>query len=134
AVLVLGVGIGGNNMLFTILNTHTLRGLPIPSSHRVLWLSTVDNRGRAHALSFADCEAISGAVQHYAGMAAFEAAPMDLAGDGRSAERLDGAYVTPNAFDLIPATPLIGRSFTASDDTPGAAAVAVLTRTAWETR
>ena len=134
AVLVLGVGIGVNNMLFTILNTHTLRGLPIPSSHRVLWLSTVDDRGREHGLSFADFEAISGAVQHYAGMAAFEAAPMDLAGDGRSAERLDGAYVTANAFDLIPATPLIGRSFTASDDTPGAAAVAVLTRTAWETR
>ena len=30
AVLVLGVGIGINNMLFTILNAHTLRGLPIP--------------------------------------------------------------------------------------------------------
>jgi len=50
AVLVLGVGIGVNNMLFTILNTHTLRGLPIPSSHRVLWLSTVDDRGREHGV------------------------------------------------------------------------------------
>ena len=134
AVLVLGVGVGVNNMLFTILNTHTLRGLPIPFSHRVLWLSTVDDHGREHGLSFADYEAISGAVQHYGGIAAFEAAPMDLAGDGRSAERLDGAYVTANTFDIIPATPLIGRSFTASDDKPGAAAVAVLTRTAWETR
>ena len=134
AVLVLGVGIGVNNMLFTILNTHTLRGLPIPSSDRVLWLSTVDDRGREHGLSFADYEVISGAVQHYAGIAAFEAGPRVVAGDGRSAERLDGAYATANAFDLITATPLIGRSFTASDDKPGAAAVAVLTRTAWETR
>jgi predicted permease len=134
AVLVLGVGIGVNNMLFTILNTHTLRGLPIPSSHRVLWLSTVDDRGREQGLSLADYQAISGAVRHYAGIAAFEAGPMVLAGDGRSAERLDGAYVTANAFDLIRAAPLIGRNFTASDDRPGAAAVAVLTRTAWETR
>jgi predicted permease len=134
AVLVLGVGIGVNNMLFTILNTHTLRGLPIPSSHRVLWLSTVDDRGREHGLSFADYQDISGTVQHYSGIAAFEAGPMVLAGDGRKAERLDGAYVTANAFDLIQATPVIGRSFTASDDRPGAAAVAVLTRTAWQTR
>src|SRR5687767_5662764 len=29
ALLVLGVGIGVNNMLFTIVNAHTLRGLPI---------------------------------------------------------------------------------------------------------
>ena len=134
AVLVLGVGIGVNNMLFTILNAHTLRGLPIPSSDRVVWLSTIDDRGREHGLSLTDYEAISGAVQHYAGIAGFEAGPMVLAGDGRSADRLDGAYVTANAFDLIAATPLVGRSFTAPDDTPGAAAVAVLSKTAWETR
>ena len=54
AVLVLGLGIGVNNMLFTILNAHTLRGLPIPRSDRVLFLSTVDDRGRDRGLSFAD--------------------------------------------------------------------------------
>src|SRR6185503_1148266 len=59
AVLVLGIGIGVNNMLFTILNTHTLRGLPIPSSHRVLWLSTVDDRGRDRGVSFADYQDIT---------------------------------------------------------------------------
>jgi putative ABC transport system permease protein len=134
AVLVLGIGIGVNNMLFTILNTHTLRGLPMPASHRVLWLSTVDDRGRERGLSFADYQDIAGGVQHYAGLAAFEGGPMVIAGDGRTADRLDGAYVTANAFDLIEIQPLLGRSFAASDDRPGAAGVAVLTRTAWESR
>ena len=134
AVLVLGVGIGVNNMLFTILNAHTLRGLPIPSSDRVLWLSTLDDRGRERGISFADYQDIAAAVQQYTGIAAFESAPMVVAGDGRAADRLDGAYVTANAFDLIGAAPVSGRGFAASDDAPGAAAVAVLTRTAWETR
>jgi predicted permease len=134
AVLVLGIGIGVNNMLFTILNAHTLRGLPMPSSHRVLWLSTIDDRGRDRGVSFADYQDVITGVQHYAGIAAFESGPMVIAGDGRAADRLDGAYVTANAFDLIDTTPLLGRGFTASDDQPGAAGVAVLTKTAWETR
>jgi macrolide transport system ATP-binding/permease protein len=66
AILVLGIGIGVNNMLFTMLNAHTLRGLPMPASHRVLWLSTVDDRGRERGLSFADYRDIAGGVQHYA--------------------------------------------------------------------
>jgi putative ABC transport system permease protein len=134
AVLVLGIGIGVNNMLFTILNAHTLRGLPMPDSDRVLWLSTVDDHGRERGLSFADYQDIAGGVQHYAGIAAFEGGPMVVAGDERAADRLDGAYVMANAFDLIDIAPLLGRSFTASDDRPGAAGVAVLTRTAWEAR
>jgi hypothetical protein len=36
AVLVLGIGIGVNNMLFTILNAHTIRGLPIEDVEQVL--------------------------------------------------------------------------------------------------
>jgi putative ABC transport system permease protein len=134
AVLVLGAGIGVNNMLFTILNAHTLRGLPIPSSDRVVWLSTIDDRGRDRGVSFADYRDITAGVQHYAGIAAFDAGPMVLAGDGRAAERLDGAYVTANAFDLIGTRPLLGRSLAAADDTPGAPGVGVLSRTAWETR
>ena len=34
ALLVLGLGIGVNNMLFTILNAHTIRGLPIRGVER----------------------------------------------------------------------------------------------------
>ena len=128
AVLVLGIGIGVNNMLFTILNAHTLRGLPMPSSDRVLWLSTIDDRGRDRGVSFADYQDITAGVQHYAGIAAFESGPMVIAGDGRAADRLDGAYVTANAFDLIGTTPLLGRGSAPSDDQPGAAGVAVLTQ------
>ena len=79
AVLVLGLGIGVNNMLFTILNAHTLRGLPIPGSDRVLFISTIDDRGADRGVSFADYRrhrrAACGTI---AAIAAFRAGP-----DGR---------------------------------------------------
>ena len=59
AVLVLGIGIGVNNMLFTILNAHTIRGLPIPQSRRVLFISSVDAKGADRGVSFADFEDIT---------------------------------------------------------------------------
>jgi len=134
AILVLGLGIGVNNMLFTILNTHTLRGLPIPASRRVLFLSTVADRGPERGLSFPDYRDIVLAVRHYRGIAAFRPGPMAIAGDGHAAERLDGAFVTANTFDLIGTQPILGRGLSTSDDEPGAAGVALLGRTVWETR
>jgi predicted permease len=134
AVLVLGLGIGVNNMLFTILNAHTLRGLPIPRSHRVLFLSTVDDRGRDRGLSVGDYEDVAAAARSYQNIAALRPAPIVVAGDGHAAERLDGASVTANGFDVIGVRPLIGRLFTPADDQPGAAGVVLLSESAWTAR
>ena len=54
AVAVLGLGIGVNNMLFTILNAHTIRGLPMPDADRVLYLTTRDDRSPDLGVSFLD--------------------------------------------------------------------------------
>jgi predicted permease len=134
AVLVLAVGIGINNMLFTILNAHTLRGLPISRSDRVLWISTIDDRGAARGLSVAGYRDLAAASERLGRLAAFENASMALAGDGRAADRLEGAFVTPGAFDIIGGRPVLGRPLTESDDVDGAPATVVITKTAWETR
>jgi predicted permease len=134
AVLVLGLGIGVNNMLFTLLNAHTLRGLPIPQSHRVMFLSAVDDRGRDRGLSFGDYEDVAAGARHYQGIAAFRGDPLVVAGDGHAAERLDGASVTANAFDLVGVRPVIGRLFTPADDRQGAAGVVLLSESVWTAR
>ena len=134
AILVLAVGIGINNMLFTILNAHTLRGLPIPHSDRVLWVSTIDDRGSARGLSVPGYRDLAAAARRFERLAAFESAAMVLAGDGRAADRLEGAFVSAGAFDIIDARPILGRSLIESDDVDGAPVVVVITRAAWETR
>jgi putative ABC transport system permease protein len=134
AVVVLAVGIGINNMLFTILNAHTLRGLPIPQSDRVVWISTIDDRGAARGLSVPGYRDLAAADGRFERLAVFENAAMVLAGDGRTADRLDGAFVTAGAFDIIGAQPVLGRSLVEADDVDGAPAVVVITRTTWDTR
>ena len=134
AALVLGLGIGINNMLFTILNAHTIRGLPISDAARVLFISTVNDRGADRGVSFADFKDMQRSARHLAGIAAFRVDPLVVAGDERAPERLDGAYVSANAFALLDIRPLLGRGLLDADDEPGAAPVALLGRTAWETR
>jgi len=56
ALFVLAVGIGVNNMLFTILNAHTLRGLPIPAAHRVAAVANIDGRTQHRGVSYPDFE------------------------------------------------------------------------------
>ena len=58
AVFVLGIGIGVNNMFYTILHAHTLRGLPIAGADRIVYITTFDDRSPDRALSYTDYEAI----------------------------------------------------------------------------
>jgi putative ABC transport system permease protein len=133
AVFVLGIGIGINNMFFTILYAHTLRGLPIAGADRIVHISAADDRTPDRALSFAEFTALSGS-QTLLNVAAFTTTPVTVAGHARAAERLEAVYVSPNAFELIRATALRGRGFTPEDDRPGAAPVAMISAAAWRGR
>ena len=119
AVLVLALGIGVNNMLFTIVNAHTIRGLPIDRVDRVVYVSTFDDRIPDRGLSFPDFEDLRSAAQSV-NLAAFAGAPMVIAEDERAAERLDGAFVSENAFSLLGAEPVLGRTFAQDDARSGA--------------
>ncbi len=134
AVLVLGLGIGVNNMFFTLVYGHTLRGLPIERAERVLYVSTLDTRGGDRGFSYPDFDDLRAAARSFTGVAAFANASMSVGDQGRAPDRFEGTYLSANAFALIGATPVLGRPFTPGDDRPGAAPVAMLSHTAWRAR
>ena len=134
ALFVLGLGIGVNNMLFTILNAHTIRGLPIDQADRVLYVSTVDPQNRPAGMSFPDLRDLRASTQSFSSLAAFVNASVTIGDEGRAPERVNGAYLTANAFDVIGARPLAGRTFLADEDRPGANPVVVLGSVLWHAR
>jgi predicted permease len=134
AVLVLGLGIGINNMLFTILNAHTLRGLPIADAGRVIAITTVDERAADRGASYLDFLDWREGAPSVAEMAAFTNAPVVVSEEHRVAERFDGTFVTVNAFAIVGVRPVLGRDFTPEDGRAGAAPVVLLGTGAWQSR
>ena len=134
AMLVLGIGIGVNNMFFTILNAHTIRGLPIAEGQRVVYISTVDERNRDRGISFPDFIDLQNSTASFSALSAFTTAPAIVAGDGHAADRLTATFLSANAIDLIGVHPLIGRGLIAEDDKPESAAVVMLGSSVWQGR
>jgi predicted permease len=134
AVAVLGLGIGVNNMLFTIVNAHTIRGLPIREAARVVYLTTRDDRTPNLGVSFLDFTDWQAGARSFEALAAFDNEPVVVSGDGRAPDTVAGTFVSANAFALVGTRPMLGRDFTSSDDAPGAAAVIVLGAGLWESR
>jgi putative ABC transport system permease protein len=134
AVLVLGLGIGVNNMLFAILNGHTLRGLPIANAARIVAITTADDRAPDRGVSYLDLADWRNAAHSLAELAAFSNAPMVVSEKHRAPDRFDGAFVSGNAFATIGVQPILGRDFRPEEDRPGAAAAVMLGAGAWRSR
>ncbi len=133
AILVLGLGIGVNNMLCTIIYAHTLRGLPVTRADRVLYISTFDDKAPERALSYPDLVDLQGS-RSFAQVAAFFNAPATVGDEGRAPDRFEGAYVTAGAFELLAIAPVVGRTFLPNEDRIGAIPVVMLGSGAWQSR
>ena len=134
AVLVLGLGIGVNNMLFTILNAHTIRGLPIASGHLLAYISTFDDRNHDRGVSYPEYMDVQDSTGEFLGLAAYTSAPATVSGDGHPAERFAATFVTANAFELVGVAPVLGRGFVAEDDRIESPHVAMLGKGVWQSR
>jgi predicted permease len=135
AILVLGLGIGVNNMMFTIIYAHTLRGLPIPQADRVLMGSFTDERGADTALSWLEYEDIRDQARVSNELAALgPTLPVAVGDPDRAPDRYNATYVTANALETLEIRPFLGRGFTPAEGRVPDSAVALLGTRAWEAR
>jgi putative ABC transport system permease protein len=136
AVLVLGLGIGANTAVFSVIDAVLLRPLPYPRPDRLVLVREV--------LPLFDSGSVS--YPNYLDWCAGQNTLTDLAlarrssfnlSDPRAAtlpERVDGAEMTWNLCRILGVHPLLGRDFTADDDHPGSGKVALLSEGLWRRR
>jgi predicted permease len=131
-VLTLALGIGANTAIFSVVHAVLLRGLPYNEPERVMRvLSTVGtNRGSTTAPDFVDWRS---SAQSFEGMAAVSGQSYNLIGNGEP-ERISGARVSANYFEVLGLTPILGRAFTADEDKHGANRVALIGNGLWQRR
>jgi predicted permease len=135
AVLALGLGIGVNNSVFTLVNTALIRDLPFERPEELVLLRSVTNQGAGRrGMSARELAEYRAALTTFAGLGASLDATMAIAEEERAPERARGTFVSANLFPLLGRAPVLGRSFRPEDDRPGAPAVVVLGDSLWRTR
>ena len=133
AVLALGLGIGVNTTFFTLVNAICLRGLPIESPDRVMYVST-RTQDRPGNLSYAEFDDLRTRTTAFAQVAAYTITTAAV-GDGRQPPtRVSGAYLSAGAFELLGDAPILGRTFRSDEDRPGGPPVVILGSELWSTR
>ena len=134
AILVLGVGLGVNNLFFTLVYAHKFRGVAVHDVDRVLSISTFDDRGANRLVSSPEFEDIRAAQTSFTDVAAYAIGIATVGDEGRAPDRFNAAYVTANAFPLLGLAPSAGRLPLQGDDRPGGEAVVLLGHDVWRQR
>lgn len=135
AIVALSLGIGVTTAAFSIVNGMNLSQLPVPDQHQVVAVSSLDPRsGRSGGVSMAEFEDLRSSLSTLWGPGAWLGASMNLGDANRPADRLPGAFVSADTFAVLRVMPVIGRSFAADDDRPGAAPVALISFAIWRNR
>src|SRR6187549_1486267 len=131
AVLSLGLGVGVNTAMFTLVDAVLLRPLPVSSPSTLMDVFTSGGDGDVHATSsypdYVDLKADNTVFSDVIGYSPMFAA-LSLGDRSRLAM---GQVVTANHFDVLGIRPERGRLLRATDDEPGAPKVVVLSHRAW---
>ncbi len=123
-VTTLGLGIGATVALFSVVQGLLLRPLPVADEDRlhVFW-SDYNWRG-------VEFDYLKERVQAFSGLAAYSSDATTFRTDAGSS-LLRVAVVSAELFDLLGTAPLMGRTFAAGEDRPGAERVAVVSWGMW---
>jgi putative ABC transport system permease protein len=134
-ILCLGLGIGLNTAIFSILDGVLLKPYPYEDPDRIVsletWRQRDDARDRVSIADLRDWQAATTSFTTIAGLVEGSITITDGAGEP---ERYNGARVSWDLFRLLGVRPVLGRDFLESDDQPSAAGVAVISHLLWTTR
>jgi macrolide transport system ATP-binding/permease protein len=138
----LGLGVGANTTIFSLVNEVLLNPLPVQEPSRLVSLFTTDAKNRARFQGFMGMsypnfrDYREQTTQAFSGVAASVFVPLSLTSGGEP-EQIFGELVTGNYFDVLGVRAAAGRTFSLSaqeDEQLGAHPVVVLSDGLWRRR
>ncbi|MBI4503050.1 MAG: ABC transporter permease [Gemmatimonadetes bacterium] len=132
-ILTLGVAIGANSAIFSVVNAVLLRPLPYPEADRLVQVwetNPLANRWGDWA-SYPDVIDWNRESRSFDGMAAFRYGRFRLS-KGPYPEMLTGLRVSPELLSVLRVNPMIGRPFLAEEGNEGRNDVAVVSYGLWQ--
>jgi putative ABC transport system permease protein len=132
AIIVLGLGIGANTAIFSVVNAVLLKPLPYQHGERLLMLRQATTGAGVMGRSVSVPELMDYRRQNRSLDAIVEYHNMQFILLGRAEpEQVETGVVSWNYFDIFGAKPLVGRNFSPDDEKPGAPAVLLLSYEYW---
>ena len=134
-IVTLGLGIGANTAMFSVIDGVLLKPLPYPGSDRlVLIKEAAPLAGQDEVgVSIRELYDYREQLKDFDGLVEFHSMSFDLINRGEP-DRVSTGVVSANFFDVLRVRPVLGRTFVASDEKHGAEAVLVLSYEYWQTR
>jgi putative ABC transport system permease protein len=134
AVLTLGLGIGANTAIFSVVNELLLRPLPYRDASRIVTVWEVSPEGR-HQNSASPSNFRSWLEQNtsFQSLAAFTDQRINVTGNFEP-EEVSVQLVTPPFFQTLGVEPILGRTFVPGDDEPEKRSVTILSYGLWQRR
>ena len=132
-VLVLGLGIGANTAVFSVVNAVLLQPLPVDDPDRlaVIWSNYANStKGLVTPDDYRDIRDHNRSFQT---LAAYTGLSTTLTGK-EGAEMIRLSIVTSNLFTMLGARPALGRAFSTAEDEPGKPHTAILSYGLWQRR
>ncbi|HJX29815.1 MAG TPA: ABC transporter permease, partial [Thermoanaerobaculia bacterium] len=133
-LLILGLGIGANTAIFSLLDAIALRPLPYPDPDRLvkIWSTAPEQGIEQVEVSFTKFRRLRQS-ESLASAAVYFEDTFNLTESGNP-ESLKGIHISRDFFDVLGIEPLIGRRILPAEDAKGGADVVLLSHGFWRRR
>jgi putative ABC transport system permease protein len=130
-VLTLAVGIGANSAIFALVHGILFRSLPFPDPDQIVTVTRVAEKEDHDSHAPGNYMDLRREQRVFTSLAAYRQDAFDLTGGEGDAERVSGAQVTSEFFDVFGMPAQEGRTITARRDDPKGNRVIVLSHGLW---
>lgn len=131
-VAILALGVGANTAIFSVINAVLLQPFPYPRSEQLLFIGTTqEGQQGISPMTFPEYQDFAAQLQTVEHLAWVTNRNLTMTAVSEPAA-LNGAAVTAAAWPMLGVEPMLGRTFTAAEDRPGASPVVVLSAATWQ--
>ncbi len=136
ATLALGLGIGANTAIFSVVNAVLLRPLPYPDPEKLIVLRETTDAFTWGSVSYPNYLDWREAQRGFTDLALIRREDYNLSTAGAETEpgQVGGTRVTANYLSIMQVLPRLGRDLTERDDQPGSAKVVLISERLWQER
>jgi predicted permease len=139
AVIILGLGIGANVTVFSVVNTILLRPLPFPNPQQLVRILTKNPTGGESSMTYTadatqEFQRLNRSFASVSGYYAFSGPDNLKLGGGDQPTPVTGLSVAGNFFETLGVEPSLGRLFTAEECLHNSRPVVLLSHAFWKSQ